>query len=67
MPYPSLCNTQETFYIWLSLLASNAKTEPWVKMVTTDRNYILNKCFRKVIYLTRIILPFKDVTKMKLE
>lgn len=67
MPYPPLCITQETLQIWLSLSVSNANTELWVKMVTTDRNYIFNQCFRKVISLTVIILPFKDGIKMKLE
>lgn len=48
----------------MSLLVKNAKVEFWVKVVTTGRNYIFNKCFRKVIYLAEIILPYEDDIRM---
>ena len=43
----------------MSILLSNAKTEFQVKVMSMDGHYIFNKHFRKVIYLTGIILLHK--------
>lgn len=50
----------------MPLLVSNAKTEFWLKVMPIDQNYIFNRCFRKVIYLTGINYFTRDVMRMNL-